>query len=130
VAKDLSRLKDTGTITVNELPKGVNGEVLIHFYVQINLEPVKLSSGQVTGYVAITHLEEICSSWGEGKDVGMGIREVEVPSVLILSTLDEMLRNLDGLIYDNVMEVVKVRRQGTAPPTKNGSSSEPTDRLK
>lgn len=62
VAKDLSRLKDTGTITVNDLPKGMNGQVLIHFYVQINLEPKKLSSGQVTGYVATIHLEEICSS--------------------------------------------------------------------
>jgi hypothetical protein len=124
LAKDLSRLKDTGTITVNDLPRSVDGKVLIHFYAQINLEPVKLSSGQVTGYVAAAHLTEVCSSWGEGKDVGMGIREIEIPGVLMLSTLDEMLRNLENLIYDQVMEVVKARRQAAAQPPNDGGPSE------
>ncbi len=77
----------------------------------INLEPVKLVSGQVTGYVAAVHLEEICSIWGEGKNIGMGIREFEIPGILALPTLDEMLRNLEGLTYDHVMEIVKARRE-------------------
>ena len=119
IAKDLSRLKDTGIITANSLPKESDGEIPVHFYAQINLEPTKLTSGQVTGYVAVVHLEELCSVWGEGKDVGMGIREVEVPGVLMLSTLDEMVRNIEGLIYDRIMEVVKARRQaGEGAPIK------------
>jgi hypothetical protein len=111
IAKDLSRLKDTGIVTANDLPKGGNGEILIHFYAQINLEPMKLTSGQVRGYAAVVHLNEICSVWGEGKEIGMGVREFEVPGMLMLSTLDEMVRNLGELIYDHVMEVVKARRQ-------------------
>ena len=119
IAKDLSRLKDTAIVTANDLPKAGNGEILIHFCAQINLEPMKLTSGQVTGYAAVVHLNEICSVWGEGKEIGMGVREFEVPRMLMLSTLDEMVRNLEALIYDHVMEVVKARRQaGVGAPLK------------
>ena len=49
----------------------------------------------------------------------MGVREFEVPGMLMLSTLDEMVRNLEALIYDHVMEVVKARRQaGVGTPLK------------
>jgi hypothetical protein len=125
IAKDLSRLKDTGIVTVNDLPREPGGEIPVHFYAQINLEPMKLASGQVTGYAAVVHLNEICSVWGEGKEIGMGVREFEVPGVLMLSTLDEMVRNLEGLIYDHVMEVVKARRQaGAGPPLKKQEAPE------
>jgi hypothetical protein len=119
IAKDLSRLKETGIVTVNDLPKEAGGKIPVHFYVQINLEPIKLNSGQVTGYAAVVHLDEVCSVWGEGKEIGMGVREFEVPGMLMLSTLDEMVRNLEALIYDHVMEVVKARRQaGVGTPLK------------
>lgn len=111
IVKDLSRLKDTGVITASGLPKGPKGEILIHFYAQINLEPLHLTSGQLTGYVAALHLDEVCSTFGEGKNIGVSVREIEIPGLLKLSTLEEMVRNVEGLIYDEVMGVVKVRRQ-------------------
>jgi predicted transcriptional regulator with HTH domain len=56
---------------------------------------------------------------GEGKNIGLGIREIEIPGILMLLTLNDMVRNVEDLVYDNVMDVVKVRRQGigTAPST-------------
>ena len=113
-------------VTANVLPKEPGGEIPVHFYVQINLEPMKLTSGQVTGYAAVVHLNEICSVWGEGKEIGMGIREFEVPGMLLLSTLDEMVRNLESLIYDHAMEIVKARRQAGSDTSlkKQGAVSE------
>ncbi len=111
VAKDLSRLKDTGIVVDNALPKEASGEIPVHFYVQINLEPLKRNSGEVTGYVAAVNLEEVCSVWGGGKDIGMSIRQIEVPGILRLPTLNEMVHNVEDLVYDNIMDVVKARRQ-------------------
>ncbi|MGD0521969.1 MAG: hypothetical protein ABSA48_11990 [Terracidiphilus sp.] len=111
VAKDLSRLKDTGIVVDNDLPKEANGKIPIHFQVQIYLDSEKLISGEVTGYVATVRLEELCSVWGEGKNIGMSIREVDVPGILRLSTLNDMVRNIEDLVYDNVMDVVRARRQ-------------------
>jgi hypothetical protein len=125
VAKDLSRLKDTGIVVDNALPKDASGEIPVHFYVQINLEPLKRNSGEVTGYVAAVHLKEVCSAWGEGKDMGMGIREAEVPGILILPTLNEMVRNVEDLVYDNVMAVVMARRQGIRDAKSNNKQAAP-----
>ena len=111
IAKDLSRLKDTGIVVDNALPRDAGGKIPIHFEVQINLDSEKLSSGEVTGYVASVHIAEICSAWGEGNNLGMSIREVDVPGILRLSTLNEMVRNVEDLVYDNVMDVVRARRQ-------------------
>jgi len=111
IAKDLTRLKDTGVVVDNALPIDASGKIPIHFQVQINLDSEKLISGEVTGYVASVHISEICSAWGEGKNLGMSIREVDVPGILRLSTLNEMIRNVEDLVYDNVMDVVKARRQ-------------------
>ncbi len=113
VARDLSRLKDIGIVVDNDLPKESNGEIPVHFYASINLAAVRTNSGQVTAYVASAHIAEICSVWDKGKDLGMSVREVEVPGILILPTLNEMVHNLDNLVYDNVMDVVKARRQAS-----------------
>lgn len=111
IAKDLSRLKDTGIIVDNALPRDASGKIPVHFWVQINLEALKRNSGEVTGYVAAVHLEELCSIWGEGKDIGSGIREIELPGLLIFSNLNDMVRDLEALVYDQIMDVVKARRQ-------------------
>jgi hypothetical protein len=125
VAKDLSRLKDTGIVVDNDLPKEANGKIPVHFYVQINFEALKLNSGEVTGYVAAVHLEELCSIWGEGKNIGFGIREVEVPGILRLSTLDVMVRNVEDLVYDNVMDVVRARRQAIVDANSKNTQAVP-----
>jgi hypothetical protein len=125
VAKDLSRLRDTGTVVANELPKGADGQTPVHFYVQINLETVKSKSGEVTGYVAAVHLEELCSVWGEGKDIGMGVREVEVPGILILSNLADMVRNVEDLVYDKVIDFVSARRQSVGDANSKSKQAPP-----
>ena len=114
IAKDLSRLKDTGIVVDNALPRDAGGKIPIHFEVQINLDSEKLSSGEVTGYVASVHIAEVCSVWGEGKDIGKGVRMVEFPGILRLSTLNEMVRNVEDLVYDNIINVVRARRQAIA----------------
>jgi hypothetical protein len=128
VAKDLSRLKDTGIVVDNQLPRDASGKYPIHFYVQINLESIKRTSGEVTGYVAAVHLEEVCSTWGEGKNIGSGVRTVEVPGILILSTLNDMVRNVEDLVYDNVMDVVKARRQAIADANSQNKQAVPEKR--
>jgi len=125
MAKDLSRLKDTGIVVDNELPRDASGKIPIHFYVQINLEALKLNSGEVTGYVAAVHLEEVCSVWGKGKDIGSGVRMVEVPGILRLSTLDVMVRNVEDMVYDNVMDVMKARRQAIGDANSNNKQAVP-----
>ncbi|MGA3370582.1 MAG: hypothetical protein ABSC48_02355 [Terracidiphilus sp.] len=125
VAKDLSRLKDTGIVVDNALPRDASGKIPIHFQVQINLDSEKLISGEVTGYVASVHIAEICSAWGEGKDLGMSIREVDVPGILRLSTINEMVRNLDDWVYDAVMDVVKARRQSTGAANSKNKQAVP-----
>jgi hypothetical protein len=125
VAKDLSRLKDTGIVVDNELPRDVSGKFPIHFYVQINLESIKRTSGEVTGYVAAVHLWEVCSVWGEGKNIGSGVRTVEVPGILILSTLNDMVRNVEALVYDNIMDVVKARRQAIVDANSKNKQTGP-----
>ena len=111
IAKDLSRLKDTGIVVDNGLPKESDDEIPVYFEVTINLEETKLTSGRVTGYVAATQLNEICSVSGKGKDLVISTRRIEVPGMLILPTLDEMVRNVEDLVYDHVMDAVKARRQ-------------------
>jgi hypothetical protein len=78
--------------------------------------------------VAAVHLEEVCSTWGEGKNIGSGVRTVEVPGILILSTLNDMVRNVEDLVYDNVMDVVKARRQAIADANSQNKQAVPEKR--
>lgn len=112
IAQDLSRLKDTGKVVAKELPKGDDGELLVHFDVYVEYQPLKTQLGVVTGYAAVTHINEVCSVLQDAaKNWAEGIRLVDTPGFLILSTKEELLNNVEGWIYDNVTKVVKERRQ-------------------
>jgi hypothetical protein len=119
MVNDLSRLKDIAKITWSGLPKDDSGNLLIHFQATIDLAPIKTTAGKNETYVAVTHLQEVCSGWGEGKDFGVSIREVDTPGVLINSNMDALIRDLEDYIYDLSMKVVNARRQdsvrGAAP---------------
>ena len=111
IAEDLSRLKDTGKVVGKAVPKDDDGKLLVFYDVYIEYQVLKTQAGIITGYAAVTHVDEVCSLWGGGKNSGQSIRLVETPGFLILSTKEELLRNVEDWVYDRVMKVVRERRQ-------------------